>query len=207
MKPDYASILVKLKIEEHRLINWAKLVRLDYRDDQLVLNNMSKGLIMGILEQQQKLLYTFGRLNKNYKQLPNPLLEERPEQFRPQLDQLLLQDRASADAAALRFPQTEELLQKALAFSSRFTEVPKRLRWAALDKGKMDGLVANLAHFNDKMHEALDKAQMENLLDMQTRTNYQIVLLNHSVANLGKIIESQISTSRLRGKSPRRVRG
>jgi hypothetical protein len=198
MKPDYASILVKLKIEQHRLINWAKLVRLDYRDDQLVLNNMSKGLIMGILEQQQKLLYTFGRLNKNYKQLPNPLLEERPEQFRPQLDQLLLQDRASADAAALRFPQTEELLQKALAFSSRFTEVPKRLRWAALDKGKMDGLVANLAHFNDKMHEALDKAQMENLLDMQTRTNYQIVLLNHSVANLGKIIESQISTSRLR---------
>jgi hypothetical protein len=203
MKPEYASTLVKLKVEQHRLINWAKLVRLDYRDDQLVLNRMSKSLVMGILEEQQKLLYTFGRLNKNYQKLPSPLLEERPEPFRPQPGHMLLDDdddAAGAGAAALRFPQTEELVQKALTFSSRFTSVPKRLRWAALDKGKMDKLVADLAHFNDKMHEALDKAQMENLLELQTRTNYQIVLLNHSVANLGKIVESQLSTSRLPGK-------
>lgn len=180
MKPDYASTLVKLKVEQHRLINWAKLVHLDYRDDELILNHMSKGLVMGILEQQRNLLHTFGRLSKNYQKLP-----------RPQPGHLVLDSPGSTDAdAALRLPQNEELVQKALVFSSRFGDVPKRLQWAVLDRAKMDALVANLAHFNDKMHEALDKAQMDHLVDIHTRTNYQIVLLNHSVANLGKIIES-----------------
>ena len=66
------ALLVRFKVEEHRLLNWAKLVQLDYQDDKLILNHMSKALIMDIMEQQQKLLYSFGRLKKNYGPLAKP---------------------------------------------------------------------------------------------------------------------------------------
>ncbi|KAL6703332.1 hypothetical protein ACN47E_009750 [Coniothyrium glycines] len=40
---DAQALLVKFKIEEHILLNWAKTVQVDLQDDNLVLNDMSKG--------------------------------------------------------------------------------------------------------------------------------------------------------------------
>ncbi|KAF2632385.1 hypothetical protein BU25DRAFT_487892 [Macroventuria anomochaeta] len=196
LEKTYQNILIKVKIEEHRLFDWARSIGLDYTDERLVLNHMSKNLIMGILEQQQKLLFTFGRLDKKYAKLASPLLEERREAFVFDAERLLENGAGTqADGNAIRFPQTNDLLQKVRKFTEQLKTAPQRLKWASLDKEKAEGLVADLVHFNDKLHEALDKAQRNSLREEQLRTSYQIVLLNRTMENLVQIVQSQRITS------------
>ena len=205
LEDDAQGLLVKFKIEEHRLLNWAKLVQLDYRDDKLVLNHISKGLVINIMEQQQKLLFSFGRLNKKYEKLTNPLLVEDVQEFVLQHSDRLLENGESSsngtgnsDASKDRvhFPPTEDLVKMSLEFMQGFKNVPKRLKWATFDRKKMEALIVKLADFNDKMHEALDKAQVDLLLDMQTRTNDQIVLLNRTMSHMVQIYQSDRLASR-----------
>ncbi|KAG9191948.1 hypothetical protein G6011_10682 [Alternaria panax] len=156
---------------------------------------MSKGLIINIMEQQQKLLFSFGRLDNKYERLTDPLLEEAAEEFVLQnTDQLIETDTngsSEGNAKPVRFPPTEELVKMSLKFVQQFKDVPKRLKWATFDHQKMKKLTAKLANFNDKMHEALDKAQVDILIDMQTRTNDQIVLLNRTISHMVQIYRSQ----------------
>lgn len=173
-------------------------MRLDYHDDQLVLNHLSKGLIINIMEQQQKLLFSFGRLNKKYEKLSEPLLEETVEQFVLQNFDRLLENgdsngEASADGSSrsVRFPPPEELVEMSLKFMGKFKEVPKRLKWATFDHAKMEALIVKLEGFNNKMEEALNKAQMDRLVDMHTRTNDQIVLLNRTMSQMVQIYRSE----------------
>ncbi|KAB2105371.1 hypothetical protein AG0111_0g6009 [Alternaria gaisen] len=192
---DCQALLLNFKVEEHRLLNWAKLVQLDYRDDKLVLNHMSKGLIINIMEQQQKLLFSFGRLDNRYERLTDPLLEEAAEEFVLQNSDWLIENDTNGSSEGsvkpVRFPPTEELVKMSVRFVQQFKDVPKRLRWATFDQQKMEKLIAKLANFNDKMHEALDKAQVDLLIDMQTRTNDQIVLLNRTMSHMVQIYQSQ----------------
>ncbi|OAL43597.1 hypothetical protein IQ07DRAFT_605680 [Pyrenochaeta sp. DS3sAY3a] len=198
LQKDCQGLLVRFKIEEHRLLDWAKLVRLDYHDDQLVLNHLSKGLIINIMEQQQKLLFSFGRLNKKYEKLSEPLLEEMAEQFVLQnFDRLLENGESNGETSAdgssksVRFPPPEELVEMSLKFMSKFKDVPKRLKWATFDHAKMEALIVKLEGFNNKMEEALNKAQMDRLVDMHTRTNDQIVLLNRTMSQMVQIYRSE----------------
>lgn len=201
LEDDAQALLVKFKIEEHRLLNWAKLVQLDYHDDKLVLNHLSKGLIISIMEQQQKLLFSFGRLKKNYERLTDPLLTEDAEVFVLQIvDRLLTNVENGTNGTGgsgnksktfVKFPPTEDLVKMSLDFMQRFKDVPRRLKWATFDHKKMEALIAKLTDFNDKMHEALDKAQMDVLIDMQTRTNDQIVLLNRTMSQMVQIYQSE----------------
>jgi hypothetical protein len=196
IRKDCQALLVRFKVEEHRLLNWAKLVQLDYRDDKLVLNHMSKGLIINIMEQQQKLLFSFGRLNKKYEKLADPLLVEEVQEFVLQNSDRLIENSANGtedSSKSVQFPPTEELVKMSLKFVQQFKDVPKRLKWATFDHQKMELLITKLADFNDKMHEALDKAQMDLLIDMQTRTNDQIVLLNRTMSHMVQIYQSQQS--------------
>ncbi|KAF1948031.1 hypothetical protein EJ02DRAFT_499141 [Clathrospora elynae] len=193
LQDDCQALLVKFKVEEHRLLNWAKLVQLDYRDDKLVLNHMSKGLIINIMEQQQKLLFSFGRLNKKYERLTDPLLVEEVQGFFLQNSDRLLENGTNGSNTSVQFPPTEELVKMSLKFVQQFKDAPRRLKWATFDHKKMEALIVKLADFNDKMHEALDKAQMDLLIDMQTRTNDQIVLLNRTMSHMVQIYQSQQS--------------
>ncbi|KZM24032.1 uncharacterized protein EKO05_0004620 [Ascochyta rabiei] len=196
LEKTYQNLLIKFKIEEHRLFDWARSIGLDYTDETLVLNHMSKNLIMGILEQQQKLLFSFGRLDKKYAKLASPLLVERHEPFVFDAErQLENGNQAQAGSNAIRFPQTDDLLQKVRKFTEQLKTAPRRLKWASLDKEKAEGLVADLVHFNDKLHEALDKAQRDSLREEQIRTQYQIVLLNRTVENLVQIVQSHRITA------------
>ncbi|XPS73935.1 hypothetical protein M3J09_006065 [Ascochyta lentis] len=150
---------------------------------------MSKNLIMGVLEQQQKLLFSFGRLDSKYAKLASPLLVERREPFVFDAERQL--EDGSAGQHAIQFPQTDDLLQKVRKFTEQLKCAPRRLKWASLDREKAEGLVADLVHFNNKLHEALDKAQRDSVREEQIRTQYQIVLLNRTVENLVQIVQSQ----------------
>ncbi|KAH3916588.1 hypothetical protein HBI56_047710 [Parastagonospora nodorum] len=192
LEDDAQALLVKFKIEEHRLLNWGKLVQLDYTEEDLLLNQLSRGMIMDILHQQQKLLASFGRLNKRYGKLTKPLLQEQKEQFVIDSNRLLENGGSMSEAStrSVQFPPAEDLVIKALDWLKKSRDVPKRIRWASWDHERMEKLIGNLSGFNDKMHEALDKAQMETMLDMQTRFNYQIVLLNRQMENMVQIWQS-----------------
>src|SRR5690349_11755415 len=103
--------MIKMKVEEHRLIDWARSVRLDYTDRQLLLNHMSKGMIMDIMEQQQKLLQRFGRLNDTYEPLTEPVLIEIEEEFFIDSDRLLTNGEST-----IRFPAAGDLIDKVRNF-------------------------------------------------------------------------------------------
>lgn len=147
---------------------------------------------MDILHQQQKLLTSFGRLNKRYEKLTKPLLQEQKELFVIDSDRLIENGGSISEAStrSVQFPPAEDLVIKALGWLKKSRDVPKRIRWASWDHERMEKLIGSLSGFNDKMHEALDKAQMETMLDMQTRFNYQIVLLNRQMENMVQIWQS-----------------
>lgn len=182
--------MIKMKVEEHRLIDWARSVRLDYTDRQLLLNHMSKGMIMDIMEQQQKLLQRFGRLNDTYEPLTEPVLIEIEEEFFIDSDRLLTNGEST-----IRFPAAGDLIDKVRKFNKQLQGSVKKLRWAASGKDKMEVLIGHLVHFNDKLDQALDKAQRDSLREDQLRTQYQIVLLNHTVENLVQIVQSHRITA------------
>ncbi|KAE8832552.1 hypothetical protein PTNB85_06944 [Pyrenophora teres f. teres] len=195
LQKDCQALLVNFKVEQQRLLNWARTVGLDYRDDKLVLNYMSKGLMINIMEQQQKLLFSFGRMNKKYEKLSDPLLVEEAHEFVLRNSDLLIENGTSGsedgDGKFVRFPPPEELVRMSVKFVQKFRDVPKRLKWATFDHQKMEYLISKLAKLNDKMHEALDKAQTDRLVEMQQRTNDQLVLLNRSMSLMVEIYQSQ----------------
>ncbi|KAH8732168.1 prion-inhibition and propagation-domain-containing protein [Phaeosphaeriaceae sp. PMI808] len=201
LEDDAQALLVKFKIEEHRLLNWGKLVQLDYTEEQLLLNHMSRGMIMDILHQQQKLLASFGRLDNRYGRLRKPLLQEQRENFVVDSDRLLENGASMSENSkgSVQFPPAEELVIKALEWLRKSRDVPKRIRWASWDHRKMEALIVKLSDYNDKMHDALDRAQMDTLLEMQTRTNYQIVLLNRQMENMVQIWQSERIAHRPQG--------
>ena len=73
---------------------------------------MSKGLIINIMEQQQKLLFSFGRLDNRYERLTDPLLEEAAEEFVLQNSDRLIENDTNGSSEGpvkpVRFPPTEE---------------------------------------------------------------------------------------------------
>ena len=195
LRKDCRTLLVNFRVEQQRLLNWARTVGLDYRDDKLVLNHMSKGLMINIMEQQQKLLFSFGRLNKKYEKLTDPLLVEEAHDFVLRNSDLLIENGTNVsergDGNVVQFPPPDKLVKMSIKFMQQFKDVPKRLKWATFDHQKMESLIVKLANMNDKTHEALDKAQMERLIEMQQRTNDQIVLLNRKLSLMVHIYQSQ----------------
>jgi hypothetical protein len=182
-------------------VNWGKLVRLDYTEEKLQLNSMSRGMIMDVLHQQQKLLASFGRLDKRYSRMVPPLLQEQKEAFVIDSDRLLENGSSTSEDSkqSVQFPPAEELVKKALEWLAKSRDVPKRIRWASWDHEKMVNLIVKLSDFNDKMYDTLDRAQMDTMLHMQTRFNYQIVLLNRQMENMVQIWQSDRITHQPRG--------
>jgi hypothetical protein len=162
---------------------------------------MSRGMVMDILHQQQKLLASFGRLDQKYSRLVKPLLQEQREAFGIDPDRLLESGGSMSEDSkeSVQFPAAEELVRKALEWLAKSRDVPKRIRWASWDHKKMEILIVKLSDFNDKMYDALDRAQMDTMLEMQQRFNYQIVLLNRQMENMVQIWQSDRITHQPRG--------
>jgi hypothetical protein len=190
---DAQHLLITLKIEEHRLLNWGRLIQLDYTDKHLVLNHMSRGKIMDVLDQQRTVLTSFGRLDRRYDLLRKPLLQAVTEIFEIDSDHVLENSGSISESSnqAIQFPPAEELVKKALDWLNQSRDVPKRIIWVAWDHEKMENLIVKLSDYNNNMYDALDRAQKETFLDMQIHTNYQIVLLNRHMENMVQIWQSE----------------
>ncbi|KAF2687144.1 hypothetical protein K458DRAFT_186425 [Lentithecium fluviatile CBS 122367] len=195
MPSDCQYLRVRLKTEQYRLLDWASVVQLDETDDTLLISNSSKGLLLDVLDQQRRLLHQFGRLDDKYKKLSKPLLVDfaeengvlpNPPAYSPKDESL----QRAESGFQKRWPQGEELLRKSLDWAKKSGGVPRKLKWATFDKGKLENLVLKLAGFNDFMSEMLNSAQLQMLAVKQTRTEFQIMQLNSSIQNLVQIFES-----------------
>lgn len=187
---------VRLKTEQYRLLDWAHIVQLDETDDTLLISNANKGLLLDVLDQQRRLLHQFGRLDEKYKKLSKPLLVDyaeandgalpAPPPYSPGSPTV---SRVNSDFQR-RFPQSEALLNKSIEWTKKAAGYPRRYKWIAFDKTKMETLVLKLASLNDFMQDMLNSAQLKDLAIKQTRTEFQIIQLNSSIQNLIQIVES-----------------
>ncbi|KAJ4349867.1 uncharacterized protein N0V89_008486 [Didymosphaeria variabile] len=198
MPSDCQYLRVRLKTEQYRLLDWADVVRLDETDDNLLISNSSKGLLLDVLDQQRRLLHQFGRLDEKYKKLSKPLLVDyveehdgrlpEPPAYAPADDSPTV--RRVDSEFRTRFPQSQVLLKKSVDWAKKSTKVPRKLKWATFDRTKIEGLVLKLTSFNDFMRDMLNSAQLESLFVKQERTEFQIMQLNSSIQNLVQIFES-----------------
>ncbi|KAF2473058.1 uncharacterized protein BDR25DRAFT_282262 [Lindgomyces ingoldianus] len=202
MPSDCQYLRVRLKTEQYRLLDWAHIVQLDEQDENILISNSSKGLLLDVLDQKRRLLHQFGRLDDKYKKLSKPLLVDSqeanngvfpdppaysPKEMSPTIERV----NSEFDK---RFPQSEILLQKSLFLASRSREYPRRLKWALFDKAKMESLIHKVTTLNDYMRELLNSTQLQRLAIKQERTEFQIMQLNSSVQNLVQIFESTAIT-------------
>ncbi|KAF2190936.1 hypothetical protein K469DRAFT_359701 [Zopfia rhizophila CBS 207.26] len=210
MPSDCQYLRVRLKTEQYRLLDWAHVVQLDEQDDNLLISNSSKGLLLDVLDQQRKLLAQFGRLDDKYKKLTRPLLVDEvetngvlpdPPAYSPTETSPTIK-RVDSDFHN-RFPQSEALLKKSLDWARKSKTYPRRLKWAIFDKTKMETLVLKLTSFNDFMREMLNATQLQTLAVKQTRTEFQIMQLNSSVGQLVQIFESAALTMKTQKRGGR----
>lgn len=216
MPAEHRYMRIQLKKEQYRLLDWGHVAGVAERDDALVIRSADKGLLHDVLEQQQLLLHSFGKFDRHYKRLEKPFLREttpntvsenrNDEDFAADDDTKrsagghLLQ-RADTDFQN-RFPQEgETLLQKTLEWAQKSRAYPRRLRWAAFDKAKVEQLLLKLASFNDFLRELLSAQQLDRLLARQERTDFHIIQLNNKIDQLVEIVQAGSAWSHLTGVS------
>ncbi|ORY14767.1 prion-inhibition and propagation-domain-containing protein [Clohesyomyces aquaticus] len=210
MPSDYQYLRVRLKTEQYRLLDWAHVVQLDEQDENLLISNSSKGLLLDVLDQKRRLLYQFGRLDGKYKRMSKPLLVDSEEANNgvtlepPEYSEMSpTVQRVNSDFDK-RFPQSEVLLKKSLEFVKRSGEnTARRLKWASFDSAKMEGLILKVSTLNDYMRELLNSTQLQNLAIKQQRTEFQIMQLNNNIQDLVQIFASAAITMKSQTKRSR----
>jgi hypothetical protein len=210
MPADCQHLRVRLKTEQYRLLDWADVIKLDETDESLLISNATKGLLLDVLDQQGRLLLQFGRLDDKYKKLSKPLLVDAVEEYGVLPDPPAYSEtpksptieRVDSDFQR-RFPQSEALLSKSLAWAKKSRQYPRRLKWATFDRNKIEQLVLKLSSFNDYMREMLNTQQLQTLATKQTRTEFQIMQLNSSVQDLVQIFASAALTMKHDGRRAR----
>jgi hypothetical protein len=156
MPSDCQYLRVRLKTEQYRLLDWADVVRLDETDDNLLISNSSKGLLLDVLDQQRRLLHQFGRLDEKYKKLSKPLLVDYAEEHDGRLpdppvyaptDDPQTVKRVDSDFR-MRFPQSQALLKKSVEWAKKSTGVRQnKVGDAGTEAGELQRLHARDAEF------------------------------------------------------------
>jgi hypothetical protein len=209
MPKEFQYLRVCLKTEQYRLLDWAHVAQLDVQDEGLLISNASKGLLIDVLDQQDRLLKRFGRFDDRYQLLRRPLISddldengevaERPTSPTEKAGTALVRAESSFQS---RFPQSEVLLKKALEWAKSSRTYPARLRWASWDKERVEGLIRKLSALNDFMRELLNSTQLQSLAIKQTRTEFQIMQLNGKMDQLVQIFESTMILGQSRARVP-----
>jgi hypothetical protein len=204
MPKEYQYLRVAIKTEESRLLNWAHIAQLDEREENLLIAQANKQLLLDVLEEQRKLLMRFGKFDEKYKPLGRPLIQDDfsvaitgPHDVPPAYSD---EDPARALKRAgtsfqNRFPRSEKLLSKALECVKSTQKYPAGLKWATFDREAVEQLVHRLKAMNDYMGSLLTQQQLGELLERQTRTEFQILQLNDKMDQLLEIVESSTTFS------------
>ncbi|KAI9778872.1 MAG: hypothetical protein M1839_007835 [Geoglossum umbratile] len=189
MPGEFEYLLVRLKTEQHRLLDWARVVGISETGEtrSKSVARLNRQLLLDVLHQKEKLLLNFGKLDSKYKKLlEKPMLvDEAPP---PYSEAQQLTRRGTFQD---RFPGLRDtLMENALTFVERTRRYPTRLRWAAFDREEFEKLLFRLNTFNNFMKELLDTQQQHVLRQAHQETQLQIVQLNNKVDYLVQIFQS-----------------
>lgn len=193
LEKKYQYFRVLFKTEQYRLLEWANVAGIEHNDGIFLRDRNNRAVVIDVLDEQYRLIMSFGALNKRYAQLSKPLLcevehDEGPGgRSRPGIADEDLHD---DDAALSRFPDSNKLLQKALDLTRRTKNLPRRLRWAQWDQKEMENLVQQLGRLNDNLRDILSSHQMILLRKQEDRTGFQIIQLNNKMEQLLEIIQA-----------------
>jgi hypothetical protein len=199
MPKEFQYLRIAIKAEQFRLLNWAEVVQLNEFDENLLIAKANKQVLLDALEQQKNLLMSFGRVDEKYRLLRRPLLSDEfslevygGNEVPPAYESTGPNSgvRRAQSAFQNRFPQSEQLLQKSLAYVERHQKYPMKLKWALFDKTKVEELVRKITGINDYMNDLLTMQQLDELVTRQKRTEYQIMQLNGKMDQLLEIFES-----------------
>ncbi|KAI1420584.1 prion-inhibition and propagation-domain-containing protein [Xylaria sp. FL1777] len=183
MPKEYEHLRVRLKTEQFRLLDWARIVQVSEDDSSLIIGTAGRGMVHDVLHQQQELLFRFVDYNKNLVAIQG---------LDPPASQAQTSN-AGTGPSGVRFPESEDLLQRALSYIHATRTLPKRLRWVAHQKPKMDILLGKITNLNNFLAELLDRNQAGKLVELQVRTNHEIMQLNSNFGQLFAILQAERS--------------
>lgn len=173
---EYQYPRVVIKTEESRLLNWAYVIQLDEREENLLIaqsnEQTNKSTFLEFLEEQRKLLMRFGNLDDKYKPLSTPLIQDvlnvakrLNDDFTAYADEgPALELKRAGSTFHDRFARSKDLLTKALACVKSTQQFPAWLKWATFDKEAMKKLITRLGIMNEYMESMLTQQQMGELL-------------------------------------------
>ena len=202
MPKEFQYLRVRLKTEQHRLLDWARVANLSEQDASLSTNfRLHRHLLLEVLDQTEALLLSFGKFNDRYRQLVTdssttnadingsevfPEYSSEHPSSPPSLQKF-----GTLSAFQDRFPHSKDTVkQKCLDWIEKSRKYPKRLRWATFDHESFEKLLAKLASLNDFLKGLMDSSQQVRLAEEQQQTNMQILQLNNKVDDLLQIVRA-----------------
>ncbi|KAL2801531.1 prion-inhibition and propagation-domain-containing protein [Aspergillus granulosus] len=179
MPAQFHYLRVRLKIEQHRLLNWADVANLTEQKEFLCgIPKLSEGLVQEVLREQEAILASFWKGGHPYRFL----VDDCKAGFSDAMEEVELQK---------RFPYAKGSLEaRALRCVQVIRQYPVRMRWAVFDRERFENMLAQLGALNDAMKSLLDSQQQLTLHQAQTRTSIQILHLNNKVDYLLQIFEA-----------------
>ncbi len=175
MPAEYQHLIVRLRLEQTRLLNWGEKVGLveEMLDAPSRILLQNRNIIIDILLDIQALFRDTSAIQIKFDALVPVKAADRGEQD-VQFER--------------RFPKgTNTMLNKTLSFLSKAPQVPKRLHWAVLKHDKFEGLIEKLIGYNNSIEALLDSSAVQQLQSMQQLTYMAILQLNSNVDELKQI--------------------
>ncbi len=153
-------------IEQFRLLDWAHVVNINKQDDSLLIN---KSLVLNVLVRLNMVLQQFRRVDKNYRELQNPLLTDEPAAIHVLNTPPYSPTRPTSSETSgfdskfqSRFPQSNALLGDSLDWVTKTGTFPNQLVWANWKTSKVEALIFQLSAFNDFMRQMLKDDQISD---------------------------------------------
>ncbi|MCJ1475076.1 hypothetical protein MMC13_003736 [Lambiella insularis] len=170
MPNDLQFLRVRLKGEEHRLLDWGKIANIS--EDERQLNRsvkLNRHLVNDILQETQVLLINCCKIGGNH--VPTTGIPSRSATIYNEAQE-------AQEAEAIQELQT------------RFPQISQTTTWAIFDKKKFEELLANLGRLNDIMERLMDTASQEMLYQAQQETFLQVLQLNSKIDDLLQIMNA-----------------
>ncbi|CAL5872456.1 uncharacterized protein PFLUO_LOCUS6720 [Penicillium psychrofluorescens] len=180
MPPQFHYLRVRLKIEQHRLLNWAEVANLTEKNDSLCATlRLNEALVQEVLSEQEAIITGFWNVGHPYRSLVDGGQGGS------------LYNAAGEFEFQERFPHAKSSLEtRALRCVERLRLYPVRFRWAVFDRERLETALARLGVLNDGMQSLLDSQQQFTLHQVQTRTSMQVLQLNNKVDHLLQIFQA-----------------
>ena len=194
MNPEYRYLSLRLRLEQQRLFNWSSEVGLlRYLEEEeatgnYILRGISRSIVLGTLEQIQKLMDDFIKCKDGFGGLVS-------EDSNLDLESVL---EKNYEESQVYFPRITDFLRKQKNSTPFVRRLPKRLKWVTFYKEKFEALIRRFRELNDVLIDLVD-SDARIAIGRSTRETNTAVLHMHSkmdeLANLVRALSPELSST------------